>query len=111
MKFRPKTLDNFQAHMANLDTLIPMDNLDSEEDRIWPVQPGEDVEAESEITSEETEKQNDPLRLAPIRREAVNKEWKAEKVTLTVSLVHGDVVILEGDDFEVMFLGDSCDPI
>jgi len=101
MKFRPKSLDDFQAHVPNLDTLISMDNLDSEED----------VEAESEIAPEETEKRNDQLRLTPIRREAVNKTRKAEKVTLTVSLVHGDVVILEGDDFEVMFLGDSRDPI
>lgn len=111
MKFRPKSLDDFQAHMPNLDTLIPMDNLDSEEDRIWPVQPEEDVEAESEITLEETEKRDDQLRLTPIRREAVNKAWKAEQRILTMSLVHGDVVILEGDDFEVMFLGDSRDPI
>jgi len=68
MKFRPKSLDDFQAHVPNLDTLISMDNLDSE-----------DVEAESEIAPEETEKRNDQLRLTPIRREAVNKTRKAKK--------------------------------
>jgi len=91
------TLDDSQAHIPDLDSLILMNN---EEDQIWPIQPGE---AESEIAPEETDKRNDLLRVAPIRREAVKKTRKAGKLSLTVSLVHGDVVILEGDDFEVCF--------
>ena len=91
------TLDDSQAHIPDLDSLILMNN---EEDQIWPIQPGE---AESEVAPEETDKRNDPLWVAPIRREAVKKTRKAGKLSLTVSLVHGDVVILEGDDFEVCF--------
>jgi hypothetical protein len=109
MSINPKSSiasnDN-QARIPDLDKLIPMDSLDLQEDQLH-IQSGEGVNVETEIVPGETEKQNVSVP-APASTKAGtgnNKTQKWEKTMLSVSLIHGDVVVLEGDDFAVCLYG------
>lgn len=92
-----------QARMSDLDKLIPMDDFYSQEDQleVQLVQPEDSkgAKVETEITPGEPEKSVDPAPPVSTRGSGL-KMRKPEKTTLTVSLIHGDIVVLEGDEFE-----------
>ncbi|KXN84131.1 hypothetical protein AN958_00401 [Leucoagaricus sp. SymC.cos] len=107
MSFRPKSAmasNDDQAHIPRFNTLIPMDSFDLQEDQSQ-IRPGEGIKVETELALGESEYQiNPPAGTALTRSKAASKVQKWEKTVLSVSLIHGDVVILEGDDFEVCLL-------
>jgi hypothetical protein len=86
-----------QTRLPDLDKLISMESLDPQEDQLTKSEP------EASVNLNLGEKESlPPLVSAPsTTREVTGKNQKGEKVEMTLSLVHGDVVLLEGDDFEV----------
>jgi hypothetical protein len=100
MSISPKSAiasnDN-QTHVPDLDKLIPMNSFDPEEDPLQ-IRLGE---METEIVAEDTEKRIFSSGIPSTKVEAMGAAQKRDKIVLCVSLIHGDIMILSGDDFEV----------
>lgn len=86
-----------QTHLPDFDKLISMESFDPQEDQLTMPEPGESVK----LDSGEKESQPHLVSIPSTMKEVMGKNPKSEKVEMTLSLVHGDVLLLEGDDFEV----------
>ncbi|XP_006461673.1 hypothetical protein AGABI2DRAFT_118536 [Agaricus bisporus var. bisporus H97] len=85
-----------QTHLPDFDKLISMESFDPQEDQLTMPEPGESVK----LDSGEKESQPHLVSIPSTMKEVMGKNPKSEKVEMTLSLVHGDVLLLEGDDFE-----------
>lgn len=91
-----------QARIPDLDKLIPMESFDPQDVKfdITPLlNPEIGVKVETDTTLMDTDDQIHSA-LAVLTKGGVEAK-KTEKAVLSVSLLHGDMLLLEGDDFEV----------
>lgn len=93
-----------QTRLPDLDKLIQMESLDPPEDQLTKPEPEENTN----LNLGEKEGQPHLVSASSTVREVMGKNQRGEKVEMTLSLVHGDVVLLEGDDFEVSIFVSSC---
>ncbi|KAF9454482.1 hypothetical protein P691DRAFT_808625 [Macrolepiota fuliginosa MF-IS2] len=93
--------DSDQPRMSDLDELIPMEGFDPEDKLKMEAQSGEGVKMEvEEVGSAPRDTKDQTQSLSMPSTKAVPRGRKVEKVVLSVSLLHGDILLLEGDDFE-----------
>ncbi|KAF8159232.1 hypothetical protein B0H34DRAFT_702579 [Crassisporium funariophilum] len=81
-----------KTERPNLDTLLPMEDIDLEEQDLgngWV----EAMEEKEEEPTEEAVSEDKEVAYKPVSK-------KALKRSLVITLVHGDVVVFYGDDFE-----------
>lgn len=101
-----------QTRVPDLDKLIPMESFDPQESQPEvATQPGEGVKMEARPALGETQDQVHSTAAASTQAGAVAKKQKGDKTVFSVSLVHGDILVLEGDDFEVCLRGGSRDSV
>lgn len=95
-----------QTRMPDLDKLIPMESFDPQEDQMTKPELGDGVKLESGTTEDNGDKGHTVSAPSMTRRGTRVKSQRSERAEMTLSLVHGDILVLEGDDFEVsIFVG------
>ncbi len=105
MSIGPKSVmgpNGDQARLPDLDKLVPMEGFDPQDvkiDIIPLVKPGIGVKAETGAMPVDMDDQVFPALVVLTKPEVEVK--RTDKAVLSVSLLHGDMLLLEGDDFEV----------
>ncbi len=105
MSISPKSVmgsNGDQARLPDLDKLAPMEGFDPQDvnfDIIPLVKPGIGVKAETGTMPVDMDDQVFSALVVPTKPEVEVK--RTDKTVLSVSLLHGDMLLLEGDDFEV----------